>query len=190
MLYRSGLDLCFSQGFNPTPKISLGIALPIFVEGKSELIDIEIYNNIESQALKNILNNALPENIRITEVNKIDRNTPAIDITAQWAMYSFTPFKEGILKKEDLLYIKDTISSSNEIFIKKINKKGIEKLINIKPSIKSVKTDDNVLYMVLKTGQSLDIPSVKPEDVIKIYSPDIDYRIIRLEFYDKDMNKL
>ena len=190
MLYRSGLDLCFSQGFNPTPKISLGVALPIFVEGKSELIDIEIYNNIGNEELKNILNNALPKDIRITEVNKIDRNTPAIDITAQWALYSFTPFKEGILKKEDLLYIKDTISSSNEIFIKKINKKGIEKLINIKPSIKSVKTDDNVLYMVLKTGQSLDIPSVKPEDVIKIYSPDIDYRIIRLEFYDKDMNKL
>lgn len=44
--------------------------------------------------------------------------------------------------------------------------------------------------MILKTGQSLEIPSVKPEEVIKIYSPEIDYRIKRIEFYDAQMNKL
>ena len=190
MLYRSGLDLCFSQGFNPTPKISLGIALPIFVEGESELIDIEIYNNLEEDKIKNILNNVLPKNIKIKEVIKIEKKTEAIDIKAQWALYSFTPFHIGILKKENLLYIKDTISSQNEIFIKKINKKGIEKLINIKPSIKSVTVDNDSLYMILKTGQSLEIPSVKPEEVIKIYSPEIDYKIKRIEFYDAQMNKL
>lgn len=190
MLYRSGLNLCFSQGFNPTPKISLGIALPMFVEGKQELIDIEIYDNFEEEKVKNILNNVLPENIRIINVNKIEKNTPAIDITAQWALYSFTAFKQGILQNENLLYIKDTISSSDEIFIEKINKKGIKKLTNIKPSIKSVTIENSTLYMVLKTGQSADIPSVKPEDVIKIYAPEIDFRITRLEFYDKDMNKL
>ena len=190
MLYRSGLDLCFSQGFNPTPKISLGIALPIFVEGKSELIDIEIYNDIQSKELMNTLNKILPKNIKIIDANKIEKSTPSIDITAQWALYSFTPFREGILKSEDLLYIKNKISSDNEIFIEKINKKGVKKLINIKPAIKSVTTDESTLYMVLKTGQSLDIPSVKPEDVVRKYLPEIDFRIIRLEFYDKDMNKL
>ena len=105
-------------------------------------------------------------------------------------MYSFIPFKEGILKNEDLLYIKDKISSEDEISIEKINKKGIKKLINIKPSIKSVEVKDNSLYMVLKTGQSEEIPSVKPDDVIKLYAPDVDFRIIRMDFYDKDMNKL
>ncbi|MBQ4122523.1 DUF2344 domain-containing protein [bacterium] len=190
MLYRSGLELCFSQGFNPTPKISLGIALPIFVEGTAELIDIEIYNNIETEELKNILNNVLPTNIKIIDISRIEKSAPAIDITAQWALYSFSSFKEGILKNEKLLYIKDKISSSDEIFIEKINKKGVRKLINIKPSIKSVTVNDMTLYMVLKTGQSLEIPSVKPEDVIKLYAPDIDFRIIRHEFYDVNMNKL
>lgn len=190
MLYRSGLDLCFSQGFNPTPKISLGIALPIFVEGQSELIDIEIYNDKHENEIKDILNCVLPKNIKITKVQKIDKSTPAIDIKAQWALYSFTPLKDGILKNEDLLYIKDKISSNNEIFIEKINKKGIKKLINIKSSIKSAEVEKETIYMVLKTGQSEEIPSVKPEDVIKIYAPATDFRIIRCEFYDKDMNKL
>ncbi len=190
VLYRSGLDLCFSQGFNPTPKFSLGIALPIFAESECELADIEIHNNISEKDLITTLNNVLPEKIRVINVVKTDKSTPSIDIIAQWAKYSFQPFKTGILKNEDLLYIKDKISSSNEIFIEKINKKGIKKLVNIKTAIKSVEIEGTTLFMILKTGQSEDIPSVRPEDVIKLYKPDITFRIIRTAFYDKDMNRL
>lgn len=189
-LYRSGLDLCFSQGFNPSPKFSLGVALPIFVESECELIDIDIYNDIDVNELVCKLNSVLPTNIRISSAEKIDKTTPAIDITAQWASYSFTPVKQGILQNEDLLYIMNSISSSNEIFIEKINKKGIKKLVNIKQSIKSVVVADGVLCMILKTGQSDEIPSVKPDDVIKLFKPDVNFKIVRTAFYDKDMNKL
>ena len=189
-LYRSGLSLVFSQGFNPSPKFSLGIALPIFVESECELIDIEIYDNIEEKNLAEELNKVLPSKIRIINANKIDKNTPAIDIMAQWALYSFEPVIEGILQNKDLLYIKEVISSSNEIFIEKINKKGIKKLVNIKQSIKSIEVKENKLQMILKTGQSEEIPSVKPDDVISLYRPDINFKIIRKAFYDKDMNKL
>ncbi|MDD3436567.1 MAG: TIGR03960 family B12-binding radical SAM protein [Candidatus Gastranaerophilales bacterium] len=44
-LARSGLNIAFSQGFNPTMKVSLGVALPLFVESECELVDIEIYDN-------------------------------------------------------------------------------------------------------------------------------------------------
>ncbi len=190
MLYRSGLDLCFSQGFNPTPKFSLGIALPIFVESKCEMIDIEIYNKIPENELTEKLNSVLPDNIRVLESKEIEKSMPAIDITAQWAKYSFEPLKEGILKKEDLVYIKEKISSSEEILLEKINKKGVKKLINIRPSINSIDADEKRIYMILKTGQSDEIPSVKAEDVIKSYIKDVDFRIIREEFYDKDMNRI
>ncbi len=190
VLYRSGLDLCFSQGFNPTPKFSLGIALPIFVESNCELIDIEIYNDISSSALIKIVNKVLPENIKVLSAKKIDKTMLPIDIMAQWALYTFEPFDKGILKNENLLYIKNRISSSNEIFIEKINKKGVKKLVNIKPSIKSAEVSGNRLCMVLKTGQSDEIPSVKPQDVISLFEPNIKFRIIRTTFYDKDMNEL
>lgn len=190
MLYRSGLDLCFSQGFNPTPKFSLGIALPIFVESTCELIDIEIYNDIEESELVKKLNNVLCENIRVLNAEKTDKNSPAIDIQAQWALYECAPIKQGILKNSDLLYIKDMISSNDEIIIEKINKKGVKKLVNIAPSIKSAEVSEGKLYLLLKTGQSEEIPSVKPDDLIKRFIPDAQFRIIRNAFYDKDMNKL
>ncbi len=189
-LYRSGLNLCFSQGFNPTPKFSLGIALPIFVESKCELIDIEIYDNLDNEVLKETLNKVLPKNIKILSAEKIEKSTKAIDILAQWALYSFEPLRKGILQNQDLVYIKDKISSSNEIFIKKINKKGIKKLVNIKPSIKSAEVSKDKLLMILKTGQSEEIPSVKPDDVIKLYKPDVNFKIVREAFFDGNMNKM
>lgn len=190
MLFRSGFKLYFSQGFNPTPRFSLGIALPIFVESEGELIDIELSEHIEPEKMVERFNEVLPTNIKVLKAEKITRQTTAIDILAQWTEFIFEPIIEGILKNENLLYIKDTISSSNEIFIEKINKKGVKKLVNIKQSIKSVDVSEGKIKMILKTGQSDEIPSVKPDDVIKLFNNDVDFRIIRTEFYDKDMNKL
>ena len=190
MLFRSGLNLYFSQGFNPTPRFSLGIALPIFVESNGELIDIELCNDIEPNELITKLNAVLPKNIEILNAEKITRQHSAIDILVQWAEFTFEPFKQGILKNQDLLYIKDKISSSSEIFIEKINKKGIKKLVNIKSSIKSVDVEGNKITMILKTGQSEEIPSVKPDDVIKLFKNEVDFRIIRTGLFDKNMNKL
>lgn len=41
-LARSGLNVAYSQGFNPTMKISMGIALPLFLQSECELVDIEL----------------------------------------------------------------------------------------------------------------------------------------------------
>ena len=136
------------------------------------------------------LNNVLPSNIKVLDAKQITRQDGAIDIIAQWASFTFEPLEEGILKFEDLLYIKERISSSNEIFIEKINKKGIKKLVNIKSSIKAVDVTNNKISMILKVGQSEEIPSVKPDDVIKLYSSDVIFKIKRTAFYDKDMNEL
>ena len=82
-LYRSGLNLYFSQGFNPTPKFSLGVALPIFVESECELIDIEIYNEIEEKELVKILNSVSPNDIEILSAKEVEKNIIAIDVLAQ-----------------------------------------------------------------------------------------------------------
>ncbi len=190
MLYRSGLKLCYTQGFSPSPKFSLGIPLPLFMESNCELIDIDLCENISEEDLIEKLNNVLPKSIRIVSAAKIDKKVQTIDVIAQWASYLIYPLKENVLKKEDLLYIKDNISSKNEILIEKINKKGVKKLVNIKQSIKSAEVIENKLKTVLKTGKSDDIPPLRPDDLIKIYYKDINFRIIRTAFFDKDMNEL
>ncbi len=190
MLYRSGLKLCFTQGYNPSPKFSLGIPLPLFMESSCELADIDLSENISGRELTERLNSVLPKSIRIVSAEKIDKKIPAIDVTAQWAEYLIYPLKENVLKNKDLLYIKNEISSRNEILIEKISKKGIKKLVNIKESIKSAEVSENKLKVVLKTGQSADIPPLRADSLIKVFNDKVIFRIVRTAFFDKDMNRL
>lgn len=82
------------------------------------------------------------------------------------------------------------VLSRDEILLTKKNKKGLLKTSNIKSSIKSYKIEDGSLYMVLKTGQSNDIPAVRADDIIKLISKDEYFDIKRLRFFDSDFLEL
>jgi hypothetical protein len=88
------------------------------------------------------------------------------------------------------VYIIDKISSSDEIFIEKKNKKGITKFINIKKSMKSCDYNDGIITMVLKVGQNSEIPSIKSDEVLKLFYPEIQFKITRTKFFDENLNEL
>ncbi|MBQ2643969.1 DUF2344 domain-containing protein [bacterium] len=169
-LYRSGLKLNFSKGFNPTPKISLGIALPIFIESITEFIDIEIFDNLEIEEVKHKIQKVLPKDIQLLKIKNIDKTEKPIDNIIEWAEYEFSLIEEGIYDIKSLLYdVKEKFDSNDEIVIEKKNKKGITKIINIKPSIKNIYLQNNNIIMVLKTGQNTDVPAIRADVAIELF---------------------
>lgn len=190
-LYRSGLKLNFSQGFNPTPKISLGIALPIFVESVTEFIDIEFFDNIGKDELKEKLSKAFPSQIRVLDLKEIPRKEPSIDNTAEWAEYEFSPIEKDIYPVKSLLYdISAKFSENEEILIEKKNKKGIKRTIDIKPSIRSISERDNKIVMVLKAGQNQEIPSLRPDTAMELFKPEINFDMKRTKFFDGSLEEI
>lgn len=190
-LYRSGLKLNFSQGFNPTPKISLGIALPIFVESVTEFIDIEFFDNIGKDELKEKLSKAFPSQIRVLDLKEIPRKEPSIDNTAEWAEYEFSPIEKDIYPVKSLLYdINAKFSENEEILIEKKNKKGIKRTIDIKPSIRSISERDNKIVMVLKAGQNQEIPSLRPDTAMELFKPEIKFDMKRTKFFDGSLEEI
>ena len=176
----------FTEGFNPIPKISLGAALPIFIESDTEFIDFELYGRFEPEFIKNTLNNVLDKNAQIVNICEIDKNVQSLDITTQWASYEISLLEEAISKKQILEYIKDKLTSEDDIFLKKKTKKGIDKLVNIKQSVRDVECKDNKLYVTLKTGQNADIPAVRADDLMKIFYPEEKFNITRIALYDEN----
>lgn len=190
-LYRSGLKLNFSQGFNPTPKISLGIALPVFVESVTEFIDIEFFDNIGKDELKEKLSKAFPSQIRVLDLKEIPRKEPSIDNTAEWAEYEFSPIEKDIYPVKSLLYdINAKFSENEEILIEKKNKKGIKRTIDIKPSIRSISERDNKIVMVLKAGQNQEIPSLRPDTAMELFKPEIKFDMKRTKFFDGSLEEI
>lgn len=208
---RSGLNIAFSQGFNPTMKVSMGVALPLFLESECELVDIEIYDDLKPEEVQLKLEKILPEGCKILKTEKIDKigkGAKAIDNAVQWAQYEVKLFNDSLHKLESLRYNMDRVLSSDEILLTKKNKKGILKTTNIKPAIKSYDFVGESLFIILKAGQmgqvkghddvasklqdvpTDTIPSVRADDLMQIIAPNILFDIKRIRFFDENVNEI
>lgn len=193
-LARSGLNVAFSQGFNPSMKVSLGVALPLFVESECEFVDIELIDDISEQDLQLKLEKVLPEGCEIISIEKIDKGAKAIDNTVQWAEYEIKLFDDALHNFKSLMYNMNMVLSSEEILLTKKNKKGFLKTTNVKSAIKSFRFEANSLFIVLKAGQAGGqqdpVPALRADDLMKIISPEVLFNIKRVKFFDENFKEL
>ena len=187
---RTDLKVAFSQGFNPTMKISMGVALPLFVQSEGELIDIDLWEYVEPSVLKQKLEKVLPKEAKIISIVNLDKFSKSIDNTACWAEYKVGIFNKTLYDFENLKYNTNRVLSSEEIFIEKKNKKGLIKKINIKSSIKSYRFDDDCLFIILKTGQGSDIPALRADVLMNVIEPETVFDITRTRFFDEELREL
>jgi len=62
----SGIDVVYTQGFNPRVKMSIASALPLGATADNELITIHIADPVDVNDVTKRLNNCLPEGLRLT----------------------------------------------------------------------------------------------------------------------------
>ena len=192
VLARSGLNMVFTLGFNPTMKVSMGVALPLFAQSEGELVDIEIYDNLTEKEVMDIINPKLPEGAKIIDVKRVERYTTAVDIAAQWAEYCITPYCKSNENYDFEEFKKDVekVLTSPEILISKKNKKGIEKTTDFKKSVGTYRFEDGSLYIFLKTGQGSEIPALRADSLMQLVNPERLFYITRLRFLDENLREL
>ena len=194
VLARSGLNMVYTLGFNPTMKVSMGIALPLFAESEGELVDIEIFDNLSEEEVKNIINPNLPAGAEIIGVKRIEQFADAVDIEAQWAEYRITPYlksnAQSLYNFEKFRYDVDKVLSCEEVLITKKNKKGFEKTTDFKKSIGTHRFDGDSLFICLKTGQGSDIPALRADDLMKLVNPNQIFDITRVRFLNENLNDM
>lgn len=190
---RTDLRVVFSQGFNPSMKISMGIALPLFAESKCELVDIELFDDLSPEELKLKLEKVLPPQSEILSIVKIEKSAKSIDTTVSWAEYQISIADENLYDFEKLKYNTDKVLSSEEIFIEKKNKKGLLKKTDVKPSIKSYRFEGHSLIIKLKAGQGKEcenIPALRADVLMNLIAPDVHFNIMRIKFFDENLREL
>lgn len=189
-ILRSGLKVAFTQGFNPTPKVSMGIALPLFLESDAELVDIELLEHISCEEFVNTLSKYLPNGCTIRSIKELPKGSQAIDHIAQWGEYKVSLVKKDDCILKSFMYNCDMVLSRDEILFTKKNKKGLLKTSNIKSSIQSYRFENDDLYIVLKTGQGSEIPAVRADDLMNLICKDTIFDIKRLRFFDENLSEL
>jgi len=69
-LRRSGLPIVNTQGFNPRQKVSFTDALPVGVASEGEWITLSLYEDRTPETLRERLEPALPECVRLVDVRR------------------------------------------------------------------------------------------------------------------------
>ena len=67
-LRRSGLKVAHTQGFNPHPKVSFALALPLGVESLDEIVDIDIEHEADAPSPESVmaqLGEQMPPGLRL-----------------------------------------------------------------------------------------------------------------------------
>jgi hypothetical protein len=65
---RSGLPVIFTEGFNPLPRFELASSLSLGVFSECEIASFMLYEMQDAEKVRDLLNESLPMNIRITEI--------------------------------------------------------------------------------------------------------------------------
>ena len=198
VLARTGMRMAYTLGFNPTMKVSMGIALPLFAESEGELVDIEILDKYSKEDLADLINKNLPEGARVIDVKEVERYCDPVEITVQWAEYKITPYIKSeadsgtvpLYNFDKIRYDIEKVLSSPEILLTKKNKKGLEKTTDIKKSIGSYRFENESLFIHLKTGQGSEIPALRADDLMKLADKDRVFEITRLRFLDEKLREL
>ncbi len=104
VLLRLDVDLVFSEGYNPSPRIAFGFPLPVGIESEYELFEFKAYEPVDERSLQNEINSILPDELAIKELNIIRSPCKSIQQSIKFQTYSIN------LKNEDFVLVKDRIT--------------------------------------------------------------------------------
>ncbi|MDY5213377.1 TIGR03936 family radical SAM-associated protein [Intestinibacter sp.] len=196
---RAKINLSYSEGFNPHPKMSYGNALALGVESQGEYVDIEIEDDIDVKEFLERINEQLPEGIKFIKGQEIDPKTPSLSSVIVYGEYIFNIDLESPLSKE---FVKSRVLNfikSEEIIVTKKNKKGKNVDVDIRPLIRNfdlVSLDDNrvTFESTIATGSkaNLNINILIPQ-ILNMLDLDIDPRevgVLRRDLYKVEDGQL
>jgi len=87
---RAGIELAYSEGFNPHPRIALAAPLPLGVTSEAELMDVFTVKNITPHSFMTLANSHLPPGIEIVQVCHVPLELPSLQSRVRLAEYSVT----------------------------------------------------------------------------------------------------
>ncbi|CAK7043950.1 MAG: hypothetical protein PEPC_01875 [Peptostreptococcus russellii] len=154
---RANVELAFSQGFNPHPKMSYGNALALGVESYGEYVDIEIEDDIDSQELMDRINKQLPDGMQFEKCIELEGGERALAANIMFGDYEFEIENINKLDEETVLKNLEKLKNSESILTTRRNKKKKIVEVDIRPLIKTIdiKKVDNekiVVSSILATG--------------------------------------
>lgn len=167
---RAGLPISFSAGYHPSPRISPASALSLGVTSSGEILDIDLTESVEPDALLAKLAACLPEMLPLYRAETVDLRSPSI--TQQLDRVEYILWIQGsgdnLTSSQWQSWI-DQVNATQEIIWEKTTKSGKIRLVNLRASLFELTLVESVALDQLAAGLDLalmpQIPNGQEEQI-------------------------
>ncbi len=158
-LKRAKIRTNFSQGYNPSPKVSFSPALPVGTESLCESFIMELPNPLDDcQNQAALLSKVMPVGIVISEIRPFQGKLP------QEVKTTYHVSLENELIEEDLKKLDSFLTAESSIISR--TRKGKTKQIDIRPMVETISViSKNTVTMKIIARSGL--PGIKPLKVLE-----------------------
>jgi radical SAM-linked protein len=124
VLVRAGIPMWYTQGFNPHAKMTFGLPLSVGAESLCEYLDLRIDRDMSCEEIKDRLNSALTDELRVLDAYIVPEKSVFADII--WARYDIRIRTSGLtaaLAEEIKSYL-----TTSPLMMDKKSKSGIRQV--------------------------------------------------------------
>lgn len=186
-LFQNKVDVKFSEGFNPHPRMSIAYPLPLGIESNSEYMEIYLNSMIDLNDFIIRMNEKLPIGIKIVEAKYDDDES--ISNKVKSVVYAFkllnTFFEKN--KNVDIASELSKINDMDEVEIERKRKKGKRRIFvkeNAKDFLTRLELKDDAIYAYIKMSEE---GSLKPALIFDILNK---YTDITMDELDIDLERI
>jgi radical SAM-linked protein len=184
---RAKLPVAFSQGFNPSMKISFGPALPLLMEGAGEYIDVELTDTAEQ--IQERLNALLPEGGKVLSVQWLPLYGPAIEESIESLSYSARWTCKEPQKEYTIVDRVQFLANQSALPIEVETKKS-RKSLDLAPTLTDLRVEKKTVHFTVRrtlgeTGQTV---YIKPEWVLNLIDSEVQWSVTRTEMVLAELN--
>lgn len=186
-LFQNKVDVKFSEGFNPHPRMSIAYPLPLGIESNSEYMEIYLNSEVDLDDFVNKMNERLPIGIKIVEAKYDDDES--ISNKVKSVVYAFKLLNTFYDKNKDIDIAKELgkVNAMDIVEIERKRKKGKKRIFvkeNAKDYLNRLELKDDAIYAYIKMSEQ---GSLKPALVFDILN---NYTDIVMDELDIDLERI
>lgn len=196
---RANVPLSWTEGFNPSPKISIALSLSLFYESQGEVADFDLTEEVSPEDFLARMNAQLPQELRFLQARAIPANSASVASLVGGAEYQCVLATTGgdidaasVAKRvEELLasnsviveYERSTSKGKN----KKKKKESSETVSkDIRPHLFALNLNEGNPVCLTFSVSHGPVAHVKPTEILKLVAPGTDWRITRTKLMASD----
>jgi len=156
---RAGLNAKYSQGFNPSMRLSFETALPVGMESEEEAFFIYLEKDLPPKEIVDLLNKTLPEGLCITGCKFFNKFVKRDDQLSRYII----GFADICLGQEKV----DQFLNLSEFIVEDLSKKGKIRKTDLRKSVEKISFIDlQTIKMVLKKYNER---TIRPTEILTKY---------------------